>query len=211
MSRVNVIAAFTEDDAERLTGISRRRLRYWDDTAFFSPSLADENRRLTHSRIYTFRDLVCLRVLRQLRDDGGVPLQHLRDVKSRLAHMGDDVWAATELYVLKRRVHFRNPESKKLEDILNGQGVLAIPLKVVSEDMTQKVRSLWTRPKNATGKIERQRGVAGRAAVFAGTRIPVSAVQAFADEGYNVEQIRAEYPSLSEEDIKAALKQGRAA
>ena len=211
MSRADVIATFTEDDVERLTGISRRRLRYWDDTAFFTPSLAHENRRLNHSRVYTFRDLVCLRVLRQLRDNGGVPLQHLRAVKSRLADMGDDVWAATELYVLNKRVQFRNPQNDMVEDVLSGQGVLAIPLKVVSDDMIRKVRQLWSRPGSASGKIERQRGVAGGSAVFAGTRVPVGAVQAFASEGYSVKQICDEYPTLSKEDIAAALAAGRVA
>ncbi len=45
-----VIAAFTEEQVERLTDISRNQLRHRDRTGFFNPSLAEENRRLPHSR-----------------------------------------------------------------------------------------------------------------------------------------------------------------
>jgi uncharacterized protein (DUF433 family) len=42
--------------------------------------------------------------------------------------------------------------------------------------------------------------------VIAGTRIPVATIKRFAEDGYSVDQIRQEYPSLTEVDIKAAIK-----
>jgi len=110
MSTDNVIAAFSEEDVERLTGVSIRQLRYWDSTGFFKPRLADENRRWAHSRVYDFRDVVCLKVLNIIRNQEGVPLPRLREAKEKLSHLGDDVWARVQLFILNRRVVVYNPE-----------------------------------------------------------------------------------------------------
>jgi DNA-binding transcriptional MerR regulator len=77
-----VVSAFTEDQVERLTGVTKRQLRYWDRTGFFAPSLAFEDRSQPFSRLYSFRDVVSLKVLNALRNDGHVPLPQLREVRN---------------------------------------------------------------------------------------------------------------------------------
>ena len=211
MTDHNVISAFSEEQAQQLTGVSRRQLRHWDRTGFFSPSLADENRREPHSRAYSFRDIRCLKVLNTLRNEIGVSLPHLRDVKDKLAHLGDDVWVKTTLFVLRKHVYFKNPETAQRENVVTGQGALQIPLLRVQDDLEQAVRSLWTRDAATIGKVQRRRGVARNRPVIAGTRVPVDAIKAFRDAGYTVEQILEEYPGLTDEDIKAALEYGEAA
>ena len=206
-----VVSAFSEEHVEALTGITRRQLQYWDRTGFFAPSLADDNRRLSYSRIYSFRDVVCLQVLNTLRNEARVPLPHLRDVKEKLAHLGEDMWAKTTLYVLNRRVIFDNPETRQKEEVVSGQGVLQIPLAVVRGNMEKAVRTLWRRDKTSIGQIKRKRGLVGSRPVIAGTRIPVSAIKAFRDAGYTFSQIRNQYPSLTDDDIRAALRHSKAA
>lgn len=207
----NIIATFTEDQAERLAGISRRQLRYWDRTEFFIPSHAYENRSVALSRLYSFRDLVCLKILHALRNEAKVSLPHLREVKERLAHLGDDLWAKTTLYVLNRRVIFHNPESEAREEVVSGQAILEIPLKVVSGNMADAVRVLRQRDQVSIGKIERHKNVAHNQSVVAGTRIPVRSVQAFAAAGYSIDEIKKEYPTLTDEDIRAAIAHEAAA
>lgn len=206
-----VLAAFSEEDVERLTNISKGQLRYWDRTKFFAPSLADENRRWPNSRVYSFRDVVCLKILNALRNEAKVSLPHLRDVREGLLHLGDDLWAKTTLYVLNRRVVFYNPETSRKEDIVTGQGVLQIPLRVVSGDMKKAVRLLWARDEKTVGNVGRSRGVASSQLVIAGTRIPVRAIKAFSEAGYSIKQICKQYPTLTPEDIRAALEYGEAA
>jgi len=206
-----VIRAFSEEHVERLTRISRRQLQYWDRTGFFSPSLSDAERRRPHSRVYSFRDVMCLKVLNTLRNESRVSLPHLREVKEKLAHLGEDMWAKTTLYVLKRKVNFVNPETELIEEVLTGQVALQIPLEVVQGDMEKRVRSLWERDRQAVGKIQKKRGLASNHAVVAGTRIPVRAIKAFHEAGYTVGQIREQYPLLTEADIKAALDYDKAA
>ena len=206
-----VIAAFSEDHVERLTGISRRQLQHWDKRGFFAPSLVDEERRRPYSRIYSFRDVACLQVLNALRNEAGVPFHHLQDVKEELAHLGDDMWAKTTLYVLNKRVIIENPETSEKEEIVSGQGVLQIPLQLVKRNLERAVQLLWTRDESTIGQVAKQRGVAGSTPVIAGTRISVRSIKAFSDAGYSIEKIRDEYPALTEDDIRAALAHGKAA
>lgn len=207
----NVVRAFSLEHVERLTGITQGQLRYWDRTGFFLPELADDDRRFPNSRVYSFRDIVCLKVLNTIRNEIRVPLPHLREVKEDLAHLGDDMWAKTTLYVLNRRIVFDNPETHQREEVVSGQAILQIPLEMVRADMEKAVQMLWTRDPATVGQINRQRGLASSQPVVAGTRISVRAIKAFSEAGYSIEQIREQYPNLTDEDIRAALGFGEAA
>jgi uncharacterized protein (DUF433 family) len=207
----NVVSAFGEEQVQRLTGVTATQLRYWDRTDFFVPSLAAEDRRRPRSRVYSFRDLVCLKVINTLRNEAKVPLPHLRDVKEKLAHLGNDMWTRTTLYVLNRKVIVDNPETRRKEEIVTGQGVFQLPLQVVQSNMERAVKELWKRDETTIGKIQSTRGIVSNKPVVAGTRIPVSAIRAFHEAGYTIEQIREQYPVLTEDDVRAALKRGRAA
>ncbi len=68
--------AFTTEEAQRLTSLSARRLQYWDETDFIRPSVAARQGR-GWPRLYSFRDLVALKVVRSLLD-GGMSLQRVR-------------------------------------------------------------------------------------------------------------------------------------
>lgn len=207
-SKGKVLAAFTEDQVVRLTGLGKSRLRYWDRTGFFKPSLAHANRRVAFSRIYSFRDVVALRTLKVIRHQYNVSLQHLRHVAEKMRSSHDNFWISTTLYVLNRRVHFVNPDdpaSEKIEDVLNGQYALGIPLRVIAEDTSRDVRELASRRAEEAGRIQRARSVRHNAWVIAGTRISVDTIKRFAQDGFSVSEINQQYPSLTPEDIKAAI------
>jgi len=200
-----IVQTFSEDMASRLTGVSVRQLRYWDRDGFFSPSLADDDRRQPFSRLYSFRDIVALKVLNTLRNDANVSLQHLRDTKTKLLALSESLWAETTLYVHNRRVAFVNPKTDVLEEVVSGQALLQIPLQVASDNMRDAVKRLYERDPDSIGRLEKKRNVASNQLVIAGTRIPVANVKAFADAGYSIEKIKAEYPTLTKADIEAAI------
>lgn len=199
-----VVGAFSEEAAARLSGLSLSQLRMWDRTGFIRPSFADENRRQPFSRVYSFRDIVSLRVLGQLRNVHGVPLQHLRKVSEKLQHMGEAKWTATTLYVLRKRVVFTDPRTQERQEVVSGQRVLDVPLRVAISDAKQAIAKMNTREEVMTGRIERDKFVMQNEPVFAGTRITVAAVQSYLDAGYSIEQILAEFPDLTETDVQAA-------
>lgn len=204
-----VVTAFSEDHAERLTGISRQQLRYWDRTGFFRPAHGSENRRDAYSRVYSFRDIASLRVLNVLRNQYSVPLQHLRKVAVQLAHLTDAKWTATTLFVLNRRVVFVEPGTQKHREIVSKQYVMGIPLNVIVTDTERDIEKLRQRDTSKVGQFERARNINHNALVIAGTRIPVAAIRRFSEDGYSVQQIKREYPVLTEEDIEAAIRHGR--
>lgn len=201
-----VIAAFTEDQVVRLTGVSQRQLRYWATDKFFIPSIKMEDEGLEGLRLYSFRDLLCLKIISSLRNESKVSFPELRKTKERLSHLGDDMWAKTTLYVHKKRVVFDNPITGQKEEASTGQGVLEIPLLVVSGKMEDAVRAMRQRDSESIGKIEQKRGVAQNQPVIAGTKIPVQTIQAFHKAGYSIEDIQKQYPSLDAGDIAAAIK-----
>jgi uncharacterized protein (DUF433 family) len=206
-----IVSAFTEEQVERLTAISVHQLRHWDRTGFYHPEFADENRRNPYSRVYSFKDLVSLQILRTLRNELKVSLQHLREVKDKLAHLGDDRWSKTILYVLNKKVVFHDGESDERREVVSGQFVLQIPLKVVKADMESAVRDIQKRDPKKIGTIERNRRVSHNAWVVGGTRIPVDAIMSFHKAGYGIEQIIQEYPDITRQDIMAAIEHGEKA
>jgi DNA-binding transcriptional MerR regulator len=108
-----VIAAFTEDQVVRLTGVSRRQLRYWATDKFFVPSIKMEDEQLAEMRLYSFRDLLCLKVISSIRNESKVSFGELRKTKTRLSHLGDDLWAKTTLYVHSKRLSSITPTLDK--------------------------------------------------------------------------------------------------
>jgi len=68
---------FTADQASRYTGCTAHQLRYWDRIALVKPSVQKTGGRPGVKRLYSFRDLVSLRVIKSLLD-GGMSLQRVR-------------------------------------------------------------------------------------------------------------------------------------
>lgn len=203
-SPTNVIQAFSDEEAGQLADLSTRQLRYWDTTGFFEPSLGFERRRSPNSRIYSFRDVVSLRTISLLRKKHDVPLQHLRDVARELTRLGDDFWVGTRLFVVDRRVFFKEPDTGRVRSAVGGQYTM-LELAAVANDVAKRAGKLLKRKPSQIGRISQHRYVAHNKRVLAGTRIPVLAIQRFSDAGYSIPQILKEYPSLKRKDVEAAL------
>jgi len=202
----NLIAAFDEEHVAHLTGVTRNQLRYWERIKFFAPTFAEGGWR-DFGRVYSFRDVVALRVLGTLRNKYEVPLGHLREVKERLASEGIDGWAGVKLYVLSRKVFWVDPGSNLPQEIVSGQYVVPdiVELDNVLTDTKAQTQILTRRDESTVGKIASKRLVNQSSVVIAGTRIPVRAIKRYAAAGYSVEHILKEYPDLTKEDVAAAL------
>ena len=68
---------FTSHQACRLTGCTPRQLRYWDQVGLVKPGVRQTGGRPGVPRLYSFRDLIALRVVKSLLD-GGMSLQRVR-------------------------------------------------------------------------------------------------------------------------------------
>lgn len=207
----NVIAAFSEEQVQRVTGLSKSRLRYWAKTDFFKPTFVEDDTRLPYSRFYSFKDVVALRTLEMLRVKNGVPLQHLRKVAQILSHLKDDLWTKTTLHVSDRKVVFEDPKTGKPREVVSGQYVMRYPLKDILIETQFDIDQIRTRNANQLGRVSHFRGIARNSAVISGTRISTASVRRLHEDGYTTDQIIEEYPDLTKADIKAALSDEAAA
>ena len=84
-----VVDGFTVPQAVRLTGCTAHQLRYWDQVGLVRPSVQRTEGRQGKARLYSFRDLIALKVIRSLLD-GGMSLQQVRRAYAFLRQAGLD-------------------------------------------------------------------------------------------------------------------------
>jgi DNA-binding transcriptional MerR regulator len=80
--------AFTAEQACRLSNCTHHQLRYWDKVGLVKPSVQPTGGRPGVRRLYSFRDLIALRVVRSLLDNG-MSLQRVRRAWDYLRREGD--------------------------------------------------------------------------------------------------------------------------
>lgn len=208
----NIIGAFSEEQVALLTGLSRSQLRAWNRRNFIRPEFkAGDNSRRPFTYIYSFKDLLKLRVLNQLRNIYNVPMRELERVERELSGMGDEKWTSQRLWVHNRKVVFEEPESCRKREISTKQFVAEIPLEVVTTDARTDIARLNRRDSNEVGKIVAKRHLHSSEPVFAGTRIPLSAVLGYFEAGIPDEEIMRRLPDLEAADIEAARAYKKAA
>jgi uncharacterized protein (DUF433 family) len=207
-----ILGAFSEEQVSGLTGLSRSQLRAWNRKNFIRPEFkvrGGGTRPYTY--IYSFKDLLKLRVLNQLRNVHKVPMKELERVERVLAHMGDDKWTSQRLWVANRKVVFEEPESHRKREIASKQFVVEIALEVVTSDARKDIARLNRRGVDERGQIIKKRYLHSSDPVFKGTRIPVAAVIGYLDAGLRPREIVRRLPSLTVEDVKAAQRMREAA
>ncbi len=80
--------AFTAQQACRLTGCTSHQLRYWDRVNLVRPTMQRTGGRPGRRRLYAFRDLVALRVVKSLLDNG-MSVQRVRRAWDYLRRTAD--------------------------------------------------------------------------------------------------------------------------
>lgn len=205
MTNTSIIGAFSEEQVSKLTGLSRAQLRGWNRRNFIRPEFkVGDNPREPYTFIYSFKDLLKLRVLNELRNVFSVPMHELERVEGELAHMGDDKWTSQKLWVANRRVVFEEPESRKKREIASKQFVAEIALEVVTSDARKDIQKMNRRNGGDVGVISKKRHIHSSDAVFSGTRIPVAAIAEYITLGFSDGDIIDRFPDLQVGDIDAA-------
>jgi uncharacterized protein (DUF433 family) len=198
------VLAFSPEQVCRLTGLTDRQLRYWEDTGFLAPAFRDEVRRSPYARVYSFRDVVALRALAMLRNTHRIPLQQLRKVGKELRKRYDEPWSALTFYLVGKQVFYQEGEAIKRADE-TGQAVMPFELTRVERDVQAALKRLRERAPEQIGRIDRNRYIADDQYTIAGTRIPTQAIWEFHAAGYSDQEIRRQYPHLAPEDVRAAI------
>ena len=143
---------FTALQASRFTGSTGNQLRYWDKIGLVKPSVQETGGRPGVRRMYSFRDLVALKVVKSLLD-GGMSLQRVRRAYEYLRGNADlDEQLSTVKLVTDGKSIFKitKDDGEILDMLRQGQMAFFIAVEVeggVSEflrDRDQFVRTLRT-------------------------------------------------------------------
>ena len=134
----------------RIVGISYRQLDYWARTGLVRPSVRDAGGSGTQ-RLYSFQDLLQLKVVKNLLD-AGVSLQQIRKAIEYLQDQKQSLSGVT-LISDGRRIYTPESPEAVVDLISKGQGVFAIA-----------VDKVWTDLEGSLAKTKRT----GRRAVRAG-------------------------------------------
>ncbi len=120
-------------DVCRIIGITYRQLDYWARTGLVTPSIREAGGSGTQ-RLYSFKDLLLLRVIKSLIDTG-ISLQSIRRAVDYLRqNVGDDPTSVT-LMSDGRSIYACESEDQIIDLVKRGQGVFAIALDKVREDL----------------------------------------------------------------------------
>jgi DNA-binding transcriptional MerR regulator len=124
----------------KIVGITYRQLDYWARTNLLRPSIS-EARGSGTQRVYSYRDLLELKVIKRLLD-AGVSLQSARRAIQVLRGSGSDVATANLVLTGSQSVLARSGE--EIVDLLRGgQGVLNIvPMSGVVEEIDAAILEL---------------------------------------------------------------------
>lgn len=202
MENDSIIGAFSEDQVSRLTGLSRGQLSGWRRNGFVDPAFrSGVKKRAAYSYVYSFKDLLKLRVLNQLRNVHAVTMHELRKVALELESIGLDDWVSKRLWVANRKVVFEEPESKKKREVSSKQFVAEIALEVVTSNARDDIRKMNERDESQIAHVEKRRQVVSSAEVFSGTRIPIRAIKEYIQAGHSNAEILIDYPDLTTADI----------
>lgn len=189
-----LLAFFTDDQAAQLARISRRQLRYWRSTAVFLPEYPPDE----EGALNSFRDLVALRTLGKLRQLA--PLQELRKLGEWLHARYEAPWSTLRFSLAGREIVFEEPRTRgQYSARPSGQKLMRYEMLQIADELSEDVRQLFARRVDDIGKIDSK----GR---IQGTRIPAFAVYSFAREGCDDATIRREYPTITPEDVQAAIE-----
>ena len=138
-----------------IVGITYRQLDYWARTDLIRPSLTDAEGSGSR-RQYSYRDLVELKVIKNLLDSG-IRLEQVREIFKYLQdELGEDV-ATANLVVNGAQPMLVRSGEEVIDLLQNGQGVLNIlPLGAVVEEVDEKLVELFPQRNAAKSGLSSQ-------------------------------------------------------
>ncbi len=126
-----------------VVGITYRQLDYWDRSGLLGPSLQEATGSGTQ-RLYTFQDIVTLRVVKRLKD-AGTSLHKIRSAFEQLEEQEGEGWRESDITLLSDGTTIyalRSPE--EVSDLLQrGQGVFGIAVRPVHDEVAGEIHRLF--------------------------------------------------------------------
>ena len=132
---------FTAQQACRLTRCTAHQLRYWDRVDLVRPSIQQTGGRPGRRRLYSFRDLVALRVVRSLLDNG-MSVQRVRRAWDYLRRTADmDTHLSQVKLVTDGQSIFRvaSDEEQLVDALRDGQLAFFVAIDHIAREVEEDV------------------------------------------------------------------------
>lgn len=131
--------AFTSKQACYLSGCTPHQLRYWDKVKLVSPSIQSSNGKPGVPKFYSFRDIVSLRVVKTLLDNG-MSIQRVRRAWRYLTRNGDLTKHLSEVKLLSENNTIYIEEDDNVFDALkSGQLVFFNTIDSIAKDVEEDI------------------------------------------------------------------------
>lgn len=133
----NKYKGLTTNEVAYLTGVSARKLRWWDKQGLVKPAI-NPNHKPYRTRRYTIQDLICIIMVRELRDKG-LSLQKIRKSVEGVEAAGvEHPLAKLRVACLANSVFFKK-DGKYIEPI-SGQIVIEEAIEEIRPKLEKKRR-----------------------------------------------------------------------
>lgn len=132
--------SFSAKQAIALSGCSYHQLRYWDRVGLVTPSIQTTGGRAGVRRLYSFRDLVWLRVVKGLLDNG-MSIQRVRraaDYLRRNAEL-DSTLSDTKLITDGNTIFELVDDEHLLDALKHGQYAFCLAIDDITRDVEDDV------------------------------------------------------------------------
>lgn len=139
--------AFNSKTASRIVGVSLRQIQYWDERGFVRPSIKLAEGRGSR-RLYSFSDLVRLKVVKNLADHG-LSLQKIRRCLSHLTRSFPATGPLGSLRYLTdgERMFLLTSDKNTILDAMERQFIFSLGIGTLVHELDGEVRRLTRRPK----------------------------------------------------------------
>jgi DNA-binding transcriptional MerR regulator len=144
----------------KIVGITYRQLDYWTRTNLVTPTLQEAHGSGTQ-RLYSFNDLLQLKVIKGLTD-AGASLQKVREAISYVTDNVADDWSKVTIVADGGGVYAYTDDSQVIDLLRSGQGVLGAVVSVgkVRDQLQGTLREL--RPTTVEGTPDAKPGGVAR-------------------------------------------------
>jgi DNA-binding transcriptional MerR regulator len=126
-----------------IVGITYRQLDYWDRSGLLGPSMQTASGSGSQ-RLYSFQDIVTLRVIKRLKD-AGTSLHKIRQAFEQLeAEVGTD-WRSQDITLLSdgTSIYAATSPEEVVDLLQRGQGVFGIAVRPVHDEVRGEIYRLF--------------------------------------------------------------------
>ncbi|MDQ1576930.1 MAG: hypothetical protein QOH55_2080 [Microbacteriaceae bacterium] len=143
--------------AARAAGISYRQLDYWARTALVEPTVRSAAGSGSQ-RLYGFRDILVLKLVKRLLDTG-ISLQQIRTAVNQLRESGVSDLAQTTLMSDGASVYLCTSNDEVIDLVSRGQGVFGIAVGKVLREVESSLIDLDTQTIDPMDELAARRAV----------------------------------------------------